>query len=82
MCIRDRYVLLYSRNSARQLHDTYKELAETSKKAYNKDDHDGRGLYATVSLQKPQNPGPETSYDYVDNSGKVWPCLLYTSRCV
>lgn len=68
------YVLMYSRNSARQLHDTYKELAETSKKAYNKDDHDGRGLYATVSLQKPKNPGPETSYDYVDNSGKVWPC--------
>ena len=67
-------MLLYSRNSARQLHDTYKELAETSKKAYNKDDHDGRGLYATVSLQKPKNPGPETSYDYVDNSGKVWPC--------
>lgn len=72
--INTEYVLLYSRNSARQLHDTYKELAETSKKAYNKDDHDGRGLYATVSLQKPQNPGPETSYDYVDNSGKVWPC--------
>lgn len=68
------YVLLYSKNSVRELHDTYKELAETSKKAYNKDDHDGRGLYATVSLQKPQNPGPETSYDYIDNSGKIWRC--------
>ena len=68
------YVLLYSRNRIRQLNDAYKELAETSKKAYNKDDHDGRGLYATVSLQKPKNPGSETSYDYIDNSGKVWPC--------
>jgi adenine-specific DNA-methyltransferase len=49
-------------------------LAQSSKDAYCKDDNDGRGKYATVSLQKPKNPGPETTYDYVDNSGKVWPC--------
>ena len=72
--INHEYVLLYSRNSARQLHDTYKELADSTKAMYCHDDNDGRGLYATVSLQKPKNPGPETSYDYVDNSGKVWPC--------
>ena len=27
-----------------------------------------------MSLQKPRDPGPETTYDYVDNTGKVWPC--------
>ena len=31
------------------------------------DDNDGRGKYQTVSLQKPRDPGPETTYDYVDN---------------
>ena len=41
---------------------------------YSKDDNDGRGKYATVSLQKPRDPGPETTYDYIDNTGKVWPC--------
>ncbi len=25
-------------------------------------------------LQKPKNPGPETTYDYVDNNGRVWKC--------
>ena len=39
---------------------------------YSKDDNDGRGKYATVSLQKPKDPGPETTFDYVDNTGKVW----------
>lgn len=39
-----------------------------------KDDNDGRGKYATVSLQKPKDPGPETTFDYVDNTGKVWTC--------
>ena len=41
---------------------------------YSKDDNDGRGKYATVSLQKPKDPGPETTFDYVDNTGKVWTC--------
>lgn len=68
------YILLYSKSGTRTLHDTYKALAETSQKAYCKDDYDGRGRYATVSLQKPAHPGPETSYDYVDNTGKIWPC--------
>ena len=26
--------------------------------------------YQTVSLQKPRDPGPETTYDYADNTGK------------
>ena len=25
-------------------------------------------------MQKPKDPGPETSYDYIDNSGKIWKC--------
>ena len=25
-------------------------------------------------MQKPGSPGPETTYDYVDNTGRVWPC--------
>ncbi|MFH5963603.1 DNA methyltransferase, partial [Clostridium perfringens] len=41
---------------------------------YNKDDNDGRGKYASISAQKPRDPGPETTYDYVDNNGKVWNC--------
>ena len=38
------------------------------------DDNDGRGKYQTVSLQKPKDPGPETTYDYIDNNGKTWKC--------
>lgn len=72
--INHEYVLLYSRNSVRQLHDTYKELAESTKAMYSRDDNDGRGKYRLIPLQKPGNPGPETTYDYIDNNGKVWKC--------
>lgn len=68
------YVLLYSKTPKYQLNNVYKPLAESSQKMYNKDDNDGRGKYATVSLQKPRDPGPETTFDYVDNTGKIWPC--------
>lgn len=68
------YVLLYSKSDSYVLGAVYKPLAETSVKAYSKDDNDGRGKYATVSLQKPRDPGPETTYDYIDNTGKIWPC--------
>ena len=68
------YVLLYARSDKYVLNSVYKPLADSSVKMYNKDDKDGRGKYATVSLQKPKDPGPETTYDYVDNTGKVWPC--------
>ncbi|MCI7211748.1 MAG: site-specific DNA-methyltransferase [Ruminococcus bromii] len=68
------YVVAYSKSYKYELNDVYKPLAESSQKMYNKDDNDGRGKYATVSLQKPRDPGPETTYDYIDNSGKVWPC--------
>ncbi len=68
------YILLYSNTSDYVLNPAYKPLAASSQQMYNKDDNDGRGRYATVSLQKPRDPGPETTYDYVDNNGKVWPC--------
>lgn len=68
------YVLLYGKTRRYVLHDAYKPLAESSARMYRRDDGDGRGRYATVSLQKPRDPGPETSYDYVDNTGRVWPC--------
>ena len=50
------------------------ELTQKDIEAFNKDDKDGRGTYSTVSLQKTGGPGPETTYDYVDNSGHVWKC--------
>ncbi len=68
------YILLYKKSNKCILKSIYKPLAETSIKLYNKDDNDGRGRYQTVSLQKPASPGPETTYDYIDNSGKVWKC--------
>lgn len=68
------YILLYGKSSSYVLNDVYKPLSESSLKLYNKDDGDGRGRYQSVSLQKPKNPGPETTYDYVDNNGKVWKC--------
>lgn len=71
--INTEYVLLYSKTDRYTLNETYKELASTTKALYSRDDNDGRGKYRLIPLQKPGNPGPETSYDYVDNSGKVWP---------
>ncbi|WP_303976475.1 site-specific DNA-methyltransferase [Streptococcus danieliae] len=68
------YVFLYSKTRDFTLNPAYKPLSEATMKSYNKDDKDGRGRYASVSLQKPRDPGPETSYDYVDNSGKIWKC--------
>ena len=68
------YVFLYANSSDYKLNDAYKPLAEASQKLYNKDDNDGRGRYQTVSLQKPRDPGPDTTYDYIDNNGKIWKC--------
>lgn len=68
------YILFYAKTENYHLADIYKPLAESSRKLFNKDDNDGRGKYQTVSLQKPKDPGPETSFDYVDNFGKIWKC--------
>ena len=72
--INTEYVLFYAKTSNYHLNNTYKPLSEASMKLYKFDDNDGRGKYATVSLQKPSSPGPETTYDYVDNKGRVWKC--------
>ena len=72
--INTEYVLLYAKSKSYVLNSAYKPLAESSRKLYKNDDHDGRGLYQTVSLQKPRDPGPETTYDYIDENGKVWKC--------
>jgi adenine-specific DNA-methyltransferase len=68
------YVLLYAKSGAYTLNSAYKPLSDASQKLFKFDDNDGRGKYQTVSLQKPRDPGPETTYDYADNTGKVWPC--------
>lgn len=67
-------MLLYSKTQNYVLNPAYKPLSEASQKLFKFDDKDGRGRYQTVSLQKPRDPGPETTYDYIDNSGKVWAC--------
>lgn len=72
--VNSEYVLLYSKSSKYVLNDAYKPLAESTVAMYSKDDNDGRGKYRLYPLQKPKEPGPETTYDYVDNNGKVWPC--------
>ena len=68
------YVLFYVKSEDYILNDVYKPLANSTIAMYSKDDNDGRGKYRLYPLQKPASPGPETSYDYVDNNGKVWKC--------
>lgn len=72
--INTEYVLLYAKSLSYKLSPAYKPLSLASQKLFKFDDNDGRGKYQTVSLQKPRDPGPETTYDYLDNSGKVWKC--------
>ena len=68
------YVLLYSKSLNYELNPAYKPLSESTKKMYSKNDKDGRGNYRLYPLQKPKDPGPETTYDYIDNNGKIWKC--------
>lgn len=68
------YVLLYAGGPGARLHPAFRPLSPSSRRLYSRDDGDGRGRYQTVSLQKPRDPGPETTYDYVDNLGRVWKC--------
>lgn len=68
------YMLIYSKSYNYNFNPIYKPLAEATVKMYSKDDNDGRGKYRLYPLQKTSSPGPETTYDYVDNNGKVWKC--------
>lgn len=68
------YLLIYAKTPNYSFNPIYKPLSEATIKSYSKDDNDGRGKYCTVSLQKTKDPGPETTYEYVDNTGKLWRC--------
>jgi len=68
------YILMFSKTNHYELQDIFKPLAESTIKMYSKDDNDGRGKYRLYPLQKTGSPGPETTYDYIDNNGKVWKC--------
>lgn len=72
--VNSEYLLLYSNTNSYHLNDAYKPLADATRALYKLDDNDGRGKYRLYPLQKPAAPGPETTYDYVDNTGKVWKC--------
>ena len=68
------YILWYSKTDQYSFYPTFKPLSESTKAMYNKDDRDGRGKYRLFPLQKTGGPGPETTYDFKDNSGKTWKC--------
>lgn len=72
--INTEYILFYANSNEYKLNSVYKPLSQASIDLYKYDDNDGRGKYASVSLQKPKDPGPETTYDYVDDNGNVWLC--------
>lgn len=72
--VNSEYLLLYSNTNSYRLNDAYKPLADATRALYKLDDNDGRGKYRLYPLQKPAAPGPETTYDYVDNTGKIWKC--------
>lgn len=68
------FILWYSKTENYIFHQQFQPLAESTKAMYNRDDGDGRGKYRLYPLQKTGDPGPETTYDYKDNSSHVWKC--------
>jgi len=68
------YILWYSKSSDYSFTPVYKPLSDATRKMYSKNDNDGRGVYRLYPLQKTGSPGPETTYDFIDNEGKIWPC--------
>jgi adenine-specific DNA-methyltransferase len=67
-------ILFYTKNENTSVNNITKELTEIDVASFGKDDGDGRGKYTTVSLQKTGGPGPQTTYDYKDNKGRIWKC--------
>jgi DNA modification methylase len=67
-------IFWYSKSGSYILNPVYQPLSETTIAMYNMDDNDGRGKYRLYPLQKTGSPGPQTTYDYKDNTGKVWKC--------
>jgi len=76
------YILWYSKTDQYVFNPVFKPLSESTVAMYNKDDKDGRGKYRLFPLQKTGGPGPETTYDYIDNQGKKWLCPLKGWRMV
>jgi adenine-specific DNA-methyltransferase len=68
------YLLWYGRSNEYTFNPVYKPLSETTKKMYNRNDNDGKGFYRLFPLQKTGGPGPETTYDFIDNNGRIWKC--------
>lgn len=68
------YILWYSRSGSYIFNSTFKPLSDSTIAMYNRDDNDGRGKYRLYPMQKTASPGPETTYDYKDNTGKSWKC--------
>jgi adenine-specific DNA-methyltransferase len=68
------YILWCTKSDRYQFFGFRGELSEENKKSFNKEDSDGRGPYSTQPIIKTASPGPQTTYDYMDNSGKVWAC--------
>ena len=67
-------IFWFSKSENYIFNPTYQPLSATTIAMYNMDDNDGRGKYRLYPLQKTASPGPETTYDYTDNNGKVWKC--------
>jgi adenine-specific DNA-methyltransferase len=75
-------ILFYSKNPNSGINNITKELNEIDIASFNKDDNDGKGKYTTVSLQKTGGPGPQTTYDYKDNEGRIWKCPVKGWRMI
>lgn len=64
----------YSKGSTFTYNPIYTELSDTTKAMYKYDDNDGRGKYRLYPLQKTNTRTPGTTYDFIDNEGRKWPC--------
>ena len=74
LLVNSEYLYIYSKSQDYDWNQVFQPLAEATIKMYNRDDNDGRGKYRLYPMQKTSSPGPETTYDYIDNNGKVWKC--------
>ena len=67
-------ILWFAKSSEYKFNNVFQPLSDTTIKMYSEDDNDGRGKYRLYPLQKTGGPGPETTYDYKDEKGRIWPC--------
>jgi len=74
LLVNSEYLYIYAKSLDYDWNQVFQPLAEATVKMYSRDDNDGRGKYRLYPMQKTSSPGPETTYDYIDNSGRVWKC--------